>query len=203
MTTPVYKPPRGRNSYLAYVVSCAIGIAIVVWRYVDLLVHSIASGTVAVPIRIRETSAVPQPPGGATVTSDQLVLRAPIADVPGGAIGYIRVGDALEVLLVSALIALVAAVAWKISRGGLFDRSTTRILDWLAGAVLAAGFLPSFVRRMGWNWAVSGLGWDGYLPTPVVDHQFLPVYLGLLVVVCFRFALTASQRMVRDQAGLV
>ncbi|MCS0644502.1 hypothetical protein [Curtobacterium flaccumfaciens] len=203
MTTPVYEPPRGRNSYLAYVVSCAIGIAIVVWRYVDLLVHSIASGTVAVPVRIRETSAVPQPPGGATVTSDQLVLRAPIADVPGGAIGYIRVGDALEVLLVSALIALVAAVAWKISRGGLFDRSTTRILDWLAGAVLAAGFLPSFVRRMGWNWAVSGLGWDGYLPTPVVDHQFLPVYLGLLVVVCFRFALTASQRMVRDQAGLV
>jgi hypothetical protein len=203
MTTPVYEPPRGRNSYLAYVVSCAIGIAIVVWRYVDLLVHSITSGTVAVPIRVRETSAVPQPPGGATVTSDQLVLRAPIADVPGGAIGYIRVGDALEVLLVSALIALVAAVAWKISRGGLFDRSTTRILDWLAGAVLAAGFLPSFVRRMGWNWVVSALGWDGYLPTPVVDHQFLPVYLGLLVVVCFRFALTASQRMVRDQAGLV
>ncbi|MCS5506824.1 hypothetical protein [Curtobacterium flaccumfaciens] len=203
MTTPVYEPPRGRNSYLAYVVSCAIGIAIVVWRYVDLLVHSITSGTVAVPIWIRETSAVPQPPGGATVTSDQLVLRAPIADVPGGAIGYIRVGDALEVLLVSALIALVAAVAWKISRGGLFDRSTTRILDWLAGAVLAAGFLPSFVRRMGWNWVVSGLGWDGYLPTPAVDHQFLPVYLGLLVVVCFRFALTASQRMVRDQAGLV
>lgn len=53
MTTPVYEPPRGRNSYLAYVVSCAIGIAIVVWRYVDLLVHSITSGTVAVPIRIR------------------------------------------------------------------------------------------------------------------------------------------------------
>lgn len=203
MTTPVYEPPRGRNSYLAYVVSCAIGIVFVVWRYVEQLVHSITSGTVAVPIRMRETNAVPQPPGGATVTSDQLVLRAPVADVPGGAIGCIRVGDALEVLLVSVLIALVAAVAWKISRGGLFDRSTTRILDWLAGAVLAAGFLPSIVRRMGWNWVVSGLGWDGYLPTPVVDHQFLPVYLGLLVVVCFRFALTASQRMVRDQAGLV
>jgi hypothetical protein len=203
MTTPVYEPPRGRNSYLAYVVSCAIGIVFVVWRYVDQLVRSITSGTVAVPIRMRATADVPQPPGGATVTSDQLVLRAPVADVPGGAIGYIRVGDALEVLLVSALIALVAAVAWKISRGGLFDRSTTRILDWLAGAVLAAGFLPSFIRRMGWNWVVSALGWDGYLPTPVVDHQFLPVYLGLLVVVCFRFALTASQRMVRDQAGLV
>ena len=203
MTTPVYEPPRGRNSYLAYVVSCAIGIVFVVWRYVEQLVQSITSGTVAVPIRMRETRAIPQPPGGATVTSDQLVLRAPVADLPGGAIGCIRVGDALEVLLVSVLIALVAAVAWKISRGGLFDRSTTRILDWLAGAVLAAGFLPSFVRRMGWNWAVSGLGWDGYLPTPVVDHQFLPVYLGLLVVVCFRFALTASQRMVRDQAGLV
>jgi hypothetical protein len=124
-----------------------------------------------VPIRIRETSAGPQPPGGATVTSDQLALRAPIVDVPGGATGYIRVGDALEVLLVSA--------------------------------VLAAGFLPSSVRRMGWNWVVSGLGWDGYLPKPLVDHQFLPVYLGLLVVVGFRFAFTASQRMVRDQAGLV
>jgi DNA-binding Xre family transcriptional regulator len=121
-----------------------------------------------VPIRIRETSSGPQPPGGATVTSDQLVLRAPIVDVPAGATGYIRVGDALEVLLVSALIGGVAVVAWKISRGGLFDRSTTGILDWLAGAVLAAGFLP--------------------------------VYLGLLVVVCFRFAFTASQRMVRDQA---
>ncbi|QQD75686.1 hypothetical protein I8920_12815 [Curtobacterium sp. YC1] len=203
MTTPVYEPPRGRNSYLAYVVACAVGIGIVVWRYVDLLIRSISAGTVSVPVRMRATADVPQPPGGATVTSDQLVLRAPIAEVPGGAIGYIRVGDALEAVFVSALIALVAAVAWKISRGGLFDRSTTRILDWLAGAVVVAGFVPSFVRRMGWNWVVSGLGWDGYLPTPVVDHQWVAVYLGLLVVLCFRFALTASQRMVRDQSGLV
>ncbi|MEJ8283485.1 hypothetical protein [Curtobacterium citreum] len=203
MTAPVYEPPRGRNSYLAYVACCAIGIVLVVWRYVDLLVRSVGSGTVSVPVRMTATSDVPQPPGGATVTADHLVLRAPIADVPAGAIGCIRVGDALEVLLVSALIALVAAVAWKISRGGLFDRSTTRILDWLAAAVLVAGFVPQFVRRMGWNWVVSGLGWDGHLPTPDVDHQFVPVYLGLLVVICFRFALTASQRMVRDQSGLV
>lgn len=203
MTAPVYEPPRGRNSYLAYVACCAIGIVLVVWRYVDLLVRSVGSGTVSVPVRMTATSDVPQPPGGATVTADHLVLRAPVADVPAGAIGYIRVGDALEVLFVSALIALVAAVAWKISRGGLFDRSTTRILDWLAAAVLVTGFVPQFVRRMGWNWVVSGLGWDGYLPTPDVDHQFVPVYLGLLVVICFRFALTASQRMVRDQSGLV
>ncbi|WFR67050.1 hypothetical protein P9139_21315 [Curtobacterium flaccumfaciens] len=203
MTAPVYEPPRGRNSYLAYVVACGIGIVIVVWRYVDLLVRSVTSATVSVPVRTTVTNDVPQPPGGATVTADQLVLRVPTADVPGGAIGYIRVADALEVVLVSALIALVAAVAWKISRGGLFDRSTTRILDWLAAAVLVAGFVPAFVRRMGWNWVVSGLGWDGRLPTPVVDHQLLPVYLGLLVVICFRFALTASQRMVRDQSGLV
>ena len=41
------------------------------------------------------------------------------------------------------------------------------------------------------------------MPDPVLDPLYVPVYLGLLLVICFRFALTASQRMVRDQAGLV
>lgn len=203
MSTPVYDPPRGRNSYLGYVAACVIGIGLLVWRYVADLAESIRTGTVTVPVHVDPTSAVPQPPGGATVRADQLSLLVRTADVPAGAIGYIRVGDALELVFVAALIGLVAIVAWRIARGGLFDTATAKVLDVLAVAVFVAGFVPAFVRRMGWNWVVSGLGWEGRLPDPVLDPLYVPVYLGLLLVICFRFALTASQRMVRDQAGLV
>ncbi|PZE64074.1 hypothetical protein [Curtobacterium sp. MCBD17_021] len=203
MTTPVYDPPRGTNSYLAYVAACAVGIIVVVARYVVDLVASVRSGLVSVPVRTAPTTEVPQPPGGATVRADRLTLQVRTDDVPGGAIGLIRVGDVLEVVLVAVLIALVAAVAWTISRGKLFDRSATVVLGLLAGAAVLAGFVPTFIRRMGWNWVVSGLGWDGRLPAPVVEPPYVAVYLGLLLVICFRFALTASQRMVRDQSGLV
>lgn len=203
MSAPVYEPPRGRNSFLGYVGACVIGIGLLVWRYVADLVGSLRSGTVTVPVHVAPTTTIPQPPGGATVRADQMSILVRTADVPSGAIGYIRVGDALELVFVASLVALVAAVAWRISRGGLFDVATARVLDVLAVAVFVAGFVPVFVRRMGWNWVVSGLGWDGRQPDPVTDPQYVPVYLGLLVVVCFRFALTASQRMVRDQAGLV
>ncbi|PZE80616.1 hypothetical protein [Curtobacterium sp. MCBD17_032] len=203
MTAPVYDPPRGRNSYLAYVIACAVGIVVVAARYALDLAASVRSGLVSVPVRTAPTAEVPQPPGGATVRADQLVLQVRTDDVPGGAIGLIRTGDALEVVLVAALIGLVAAVAWTITRGALFDRSATVVLGVLAGMVVVAGFVPSFVRRMGWNWVVSGLGWDGRLPEPVVDPPYVAVYLGLLLVICFRFALTAAQRMVRDQSGLV
>jgi len=201
MSTPVYDPPRGKNSYLAYVTAC--GIVFVVWRYVADLVSSVSRGVVTVPLRTSTTTDVLQPPGGATVRSDQVALQVRTADFPGAALGYIRVGDAVEVVAVAALIALVAAVAWRISRGGLFDRATPRILDWVIALTLTAGILPDFIRRMGWNWVVSALGWDGNLPVPLIEPQYVPVYLGVLVVTCFRFALTASQRMVRDQAGLV
>lgn len=203
MSTPVYDPPRGKNSYLAYVTACAIGIVLVVWRYVADLVASVRDGVVTVPLTISTTTDVPQPPAGAVVRSGALDLQVRTADVPAAAMGYIRVGDAVEVVAVTVLIALVGAVAWRISRGGLFDRATPRILDAVIAATLVAGVLPDFVRRMGWNWVVSALGWDGYLPAPRIEPQFVAVYLGLLVVACFRFALTAAQRMVRDQAGLV
>ncbi|OII14592.1 hypothetical protein [Curtobacterium sp. MCBA15_008] len=203
MSTPVYDPPRGKNSYLAYVTACGIGIVFVVWRYVADLMSSVSRGVVTVPIRTSTTTDVLQPPGGATVRSDQFALQVRTADFPGAALGYIRVGDAIEVVAVTALIALVGAVAWRISRGGLFDRATPRILDWIVALTLTAGILPDFVRRMGWNWVVSALGWDGHLPVPLIEPQYVPVYLGVLVVTCFRFALSASQRMVRDQAGLV
>lgn len=203
MTAPVYEPPRGSKSYVSYVVACAVGIAWVVWWYVADLVHSLRAGVVTVPLVIHPTTRVPQPPGGATIRATELTVQVRLSDVPGGALGYIRVGDAVEVVAVAALIAAVAAVAWQISRGGLFRRATTRLLDWVAGLALVAGIVPDFVRRMGWNWVVSALGWDGWLPTPLVESQYVPVYLGVLVVTCFRFALTASQRMARDQAGLV
>lgn len=203
MSASVYEPPRGSRSYLAYVVACAVGVAWVVWWYVADLVRSVRDRVVTVPVRIDPTTRVPQPPGGATVQATELTMRVRTTDVPAGALGFIRVGDAVEVVAVAALIAAVAAVAWQISRGGLFDRRTPRLLDWVAGLTIVAGLLPDFVRRMGWNWVVAGLGWDGRLPTPLVDPQYVPVYLGVLLVTCFRFALTASQRMVRDQAGLV
>lgn len=203
MTAAVYEPPRGSKSYVPYVVACAVGIAWVVWWYIADLVHSLRAGVVIVPLVIDPTTRVPQPPGGATIRATELAVQVRTSDVPGGALAYIRVGDAVEVVAVAALIAAVAAVAWRISRGGLFGRATTRLLDWIAGLALVAGILPDFVRQMGWNWVVSALGWNGSLPTPLVEPQYVPVYLGVLVLTCFRFALTASQRMVRDQAGLV
>lgn len=203
MTTPVYEPPRGSKSYLTYVVACAVGIAWVVWWYVGDLVHSVRDRVVTVPVLVEPTAQVPQPPAGATIQATELAMRVRTSDVPAGALGCIRVGDAVEAVAVAALIAAVAAVALQISKGGLFDRRTTRLLDWVVGLTVVAGLLPDFVRQMGWNWVVSALGWDGRLPTPLVEPQYVPVYLGVLLVTCFRFALTASQRMVRDQAGLV
>jgi len=203
MTTPVYDPPRGANSFLVYVIACVAGIGLVVWRYVDDLAGSIRTATVTLPVRFAPTAQVPQPPGGAEVRADQATLRVATSDVPAGAMAYVRVGDAVELVAVSVLIALVAVVAWKLSRGGLFDRSTARILDLVGIAAIVAGFVPDFVRRMGWNWIVSGLGWDGRLPEPVVTTPWVPLYVGLLVIICFRFAIRAAQPMVRDQSGLV
>lgn len=203
MTAPVYEPPRGRHSYTGYVVACALGVLIVVGQYVGSLVSSVRSGVIAVPVRTGATADVPQPPGGSVVQADRFTLRVHTADVPAGAIGFVRVADAVEVVLLVGLIAVIGYVAWKISRGGLFDASVPRILDVLGVVVVLLGFLPVFIRQMGWNWVVSGLGWDGQYPRPDLEPQYVPVYCGLLVVICFRFALTASQRMVRDQAGLV
>lgn len=203
MTAPVYEPPRGSRSWLPYVLACAVGVVWVVWAYVTGLVHSVREGTVTVPLRIPSTSDVLQPPGGASVRADAFSMQVRTADVPGAALAYVRVGDVVEVVAVATLIALVGAVVWRVARGGLFDRSTPRLLDGVVVLTLVAGVLPDFVRRMGWNWIVSSLGWDGRLPEPLVEPHLVPVYLGVLVVTCFRFALTASQRMVRDQAGLV
>lgn len=203
MTAPVYDPPRGRHSYLAYVAACAVGLVWLAWGFVADLLSSVRAGVVTVPLRTASTTDVLQPPSGATIRTDAFDAQVRTADVPDGAIGLIRTGDAIEVVAVAVLIALVAAVAWRINRGGLFGRPTTRFLDAIAVLTLVAGLLPDFVRRMGWNWIVSSLGWDGRLPEPLVEPQFVPVYLGVLVVTCFRFALTASQRMVRDQSGLV
>lgn len=203
MAAPVYEPPRGRHSYTFYSAACAVGIVIVVWQYVASLVSSIRSGIIDVPILTSSTSDVLQPPGGAAVHADRFTLQVRMSDVPAGAVGYVRVADALGVVLLIALIALIGLVALKISRGGLFDATTPRILDALGLAIVLLGFVPTFVRQMGWNWVVSALGWDGSYPRPDVEPLYVPIYCGLLVVVCFRFALTASRRMVRDQAGLV
>jgi hypothetical protein len=203
MTAPVYDPPRGSRSWLPYVIACAIGVVWVGWAYVAGLVHSLRVGTVTMPLRTASTADVLRPPGGVALRADAVAVQVPTGDVPGAALAYVRVGDAVEVVAVAALIALVGTVVWRVARGGLFDRSTPRLLDGVVVLTLVAGLLPDFVRRMGWNWIVSSLGWDGRLPEPLVEPQFVPVYLGVLVVTCFRFALTASQRMVRDQAGLV
>ncbi|KTR03615.1 hypothetical protein [Curtobacterium luteum] len=203
MTAPVYDPPRGSRSWLPYVFACAIGVVWIGWTYVADLLYSLRVGTITVPLRTASTSDVLQPPGGVGVRADAFSMQVRSADVPGAALAYVRVGDAVEVVAVAALIALVGVVVWRVARGGLFDRSTPRLLDGVVLATVVAGLLPDFVRRMGWNWIVSSLGWDGRLPEPLVEPQFVPVYLGVLVVTCFRFALTASQRMVRDQAGLV
>lgn len=203
MTTPVYDPPRGRNSFIGYVALCALGIVVVVGAYLGDLLASVRSGVVEVPVRVDATADVPQPPGGATVRAAQMLLQVRTADVPAGAVTAIRIGDAAGALLVVALIAVVGWIALRISRGRLFDASMPRILDLLGVTVVLLGVVPAFVRHLGWNWVVSGLGWQGRLPEPVAEPMWLPIYIGLLVVVCFRFALTASQRMVRDQAGLV
>ena len=165
MSTPVYDPPRGRNSYLGYVAACVIGIGLLVSRYVADLAQSIRTGTVTVPVHVDPTSAVPQPPGGATVRTDELSLLVRTADVPAGAIGYIRVGDALELVFVAALIGLVAIVAWRIA-GAACSTPPRRRSSTCWPSRCSSPVRARVVRRMGWNWVVSGLGWEGRCPTP-------------------------------------
>lgn len=204
MSTTVYDLPRGRRPFISYVVICTAGIALVLTLWISDLVDSLRRGVVSMPVDVSRTADVPQPPDGATVTTGSMTLQVHTSDITAGAATMIRVADGTQAFLVCVLIALVAAVAWQISRGRLFDPATARIVDAIGLAGVATGFVPLWLRSLGGNWLVASLGWHGVsAPDPAAEPAYVPIYVGLLLTICFRFAIAAAQRMVRDQNGLV
>lgn len=205
LITLVDQPPRDREHLVWTTVACAAAVVAILVSYLMGASQQWGDGFVEVAVQHVDGVSVPQPDGGAVLApTGALEATVDSAALPGGAVAFLWLAEALQAVQACAVVVLLGLLARSIAVGRLFRPQTMRLLNWFTVGVLALATVPFALRHMGTNWVISAAGWDSSAsPAPDTGSPVWIAYFAALFCVCMQVALRSGARLARDQDGLV
>lgn len=208
-TDPAALPPtetsrKDRRDLWASLTVFALTGAVVVYAYLSGLLRQLGDGVVGARVDFAAPAPVLTSPSGVDVSlASPGVLDAPVALLSPVSIGLLRTAEAFQSIGYLTVLALLAWMVGRFTRGHLFDDRAVRLV-WLSSvAAIVTIVVPQFPRTLGTNLVIRDLQLSDTLNAAPLGPEFWYGYVFCMALSAVAVAVRLANRLARDTDGLV